>query len=161
MIKPIQALQALAKENVKFVLIGEMAIRSHGSSYLTQDLDICFSRNSENLKNLVKVLAPFKPRPRNFPDKLFFVWDVATLNQGTNFTFTTEIGDIDLLAEVSGIGIYEDALAESVIMNLHGYEINVLSIEGLIKAKNAAGRKKDLDILPELEAMKEVLKNEE
>ncbi len=161
MIKPIEALQALAKENIKFVLIGGMAIRSHGSSYLTQDLDICFSRNGENLQNLVKALAPFKPRPRNFPDELSFVWDVATLNQGTNFTFTTEIGDIDLLAEVSGIGIFEDVLAESVTMNLYGYEINVLSIEGLIKAKSAAGREKDLRILPELKAMKEVLDNEE
>lgn len=109
----------------------------------------------------IKALAPFKPRPRNFPDELPFVWDVATLNQGTNFTFTTEIGDIDLLAEVSGIGIFEDVLAESVTMNLYGYEINVLSIEGLIKAKSAAGREKDLRILPELKAMKEVLDNEE
>lgn len=46
-------------------------------------------------------------------------------------------------------------------MNLYGYEINVLSIEGLIKAKSAAGREKDLRILPELKAMKEVLDNEE
>ncbi len=161
MIKPIEAIQSLAKNDVIFVLIGGMAIRSHGSSYLTQDLDICFSRNRENLQKIVTALAPFKPRLRGFPKELPFIWDTATLNQGTNFTLQTNIGDIDLLAEVSGVGTYEDVLASSVIMNLYGYDVNVLSIEGLIRAKRAAGREKDLRVLPELEALQEALSDEE
>ncbi len=161
MIKPIEALQAFAENKVDFVLIGGMAIRSHGSSYLTQDLDICFSRNKENLQKIVAALAPFKPHLRGFPKELPFVWDASTLNQGTNFTLETEIGDIDLLAEVSGIGTYADVLKSSVIMILYGYNINVLSIDGLIKAKRAAGRIKDLNILPELEALREILSDEE
>ena len=46
-------------------------------------------------------------------------------------------------------------------MNLFGYEVKVLSIEGLIKAKRAAGRTKDLLVLPELEALQEYLSRQE
>jgi hypothetical protein len=42
-------------------------------------------------------------------------------------------------------------------MELFGFEARVLSIEGLILAKRAAGHPKDLLVLPELEAMQETL----
>jgi hypothetical protein len=35
--------------------------------------------------------------------------------------------------------------------------VQILSLEGLIKAKRALGRTKDLLVLPELEALREVL----
>lgn len=43
------------------------------------------------------------------------------------------------------------------IDTLYGCEIRILTVEGLIKAKRAAGRVKDLLILPELEAIRELL----
>ena len=83
------------------------------------------------------------------------------MRNGTNFTFTTTIGDIDLLGEVSGVGDYEQVRKNSEVKELFGISVNVLTVEGLIKAKRAAGRPKDLLILPELEALKEVLSDEE
>jgi hypothetical protein len=41
-------------------------------------------------------------------------------------------------------------------MNLFGMRCLVLSLEALIKTKRAAGRTKDLLVLPELEALHEV-----
>lgn len=155
MIKATEVIQALAKNEVVFVVVGGIAIRGHGSSYLTQDLDVCYSRRRDNLKKLAATLAPFNPRPRGFPANLPFIWDEQTLQNGATFTLETSIGDIDLLAEVSGVGTFEDVFNESVSMNLYGFEVRVLSIEGLIKAKRAAGRTKDLLVLPELEALKE------
>ena len=67
------------------------------------------------------------------------------------------IGDIDLLGEVAGIGDYAEVEMISVEMRAFDCEIKVLSIDGLIKAKRAAGRVKDLLVLPELEALREVL----
>lgn len=52
-------------------------------------------------------------RPRGFPEGLPFVWDAATLANGTTFTLTTDLGIIDLLAEVSGIGTYADPRSAS------------------------------------------------
>lgn len=153
------ALEALARCGVDFVIIGGVAINLHSSAYVTYDLDICFSRKRENLKRIIEAFAPFKPHLRGFPKDLPFVWDEQTLKSGTNFTFETSIGDIDMLGEVAGVGTFEDVLDQSVKMKLFGFEFNVLSIDGLIKAKSAAGRTKDLLVLPELEALQESLKD--
>ena len=69
----------------------------------------------------------------------------------------TAIGDVDMLGEVAGVGDYEAVLKESVTETLYDCEIRILSLEGLIKAKRAAGRTKDLLVLPELEALQELL----
>lgn len=45
-------------------------------------------------------------------------------------------------------------------MDLLGVNAQVLTLSALVKAKRAAGRKKDLDILPELEALRETLEGE-
>ena len=102
-------------------------------------------------------LRLFKPRFRLFPEDLPFVWDERTLQGGTNFTLITSIGDIDLLGEVAGIGDYEAVKKESISDTLYGCEVRILTLEGLIKAKRAAGRTKDLLVLPELEALQELL----
>jgi hypothetical protein len=83
------------------------------------------------------------------------------LQNGTNFTFESEIGEVDLLGEVAGVGDYDAVDRESEVKNLFGYDVKVLTIEGLIKAKRAAGRTKDLLALPELEALREALSDEE
>ncbi len=46
-------------------------------------------------------------------------------------------------------------------MELFDFDVKVLSLNGLIKAKRAAGRPKNLLVLPELEALKELLEEEE
>lgn len=107
MIKLEPVLKSLTENTVEFVIIGGVAITAHGSAYLTQDLDFCYSRSKENLKKVVSALGSFKPKPRNFPENLPFVFDERTLQNGTNFTFDTEIGDVDLLGEVAGVGNYD------------------------------------------------------
>ena len=72
-----------------------------------------------------------------------------------NFTFVTDIGTLDLLGEVRGVGFYEDVLAGSTTYELFGYQFPVINIGKLIVAKRAAGRPKDLIAIPELEAIQE------
>jgi predicted nucleotidyltransferase len=150
-----EAIKVLAGAGVEFVIVGGQALRSHGSAYLTEDLDICYSREPSNLKRIAVALAPYQPRPRNFPDELPFVWDWSTLLNGTNFTFRTTLGDIDLLGEVAGIGSYSDVLAESIAVDVEGFPLRILSIDGLIRAKETAGRVKDQLGLQELYALRE------
>jgi hypothetical protein len=95
-----KALQVLCDEDVDFIVIGGLAATFHGSARVTYDLDICYARSSANLRRLAKALAPFHPRPRAFPADLPFVWDEVTLRNGTTFTLQTDLGEIDLLAEV-------------------------------------------------------------
>jgi predicted nucleotidyltransferase len=151
-------LKELHKLDVEFVIIGGMAAVAHGSAYLTRDLDLCYSRKKENLDKLAQALARFHPSLRGAPSDLPFSLDAATFKSGLNFTLTTDLGDLDLLGEVAGLGGYAEVLSFSEELELYGIACRVLTLEGLIKSKKAAGRTKDLMLLPELEALIEIRK---
>lgn len=150
-----KAVQTLCDAGVDFVVIGGLAASLHGSAQLTYDLDICYSRNAGNVRRLAQVLAPFHPRPRRFPAELPFIRDEVTLRNGTVLTRQTDIGEIDLLAEVAGLGVFEDVKKNSIIVEAFGRQVATLDLPGLIRAKRAAGREKDLAALVELESLLE------
>jgi len=147
--------QALVDGGAEFVIVGGWSAILHGSSYATRDLDLCFSRSRVNLQKLVKALAPFRPRPREFPVGLPFVWDEATLRNGMIFTLSTELGSLDLLSEIPGVGDFLQVREASIELEAFGRQIRTLDLPSLIRAKRAAGRPKDLAILPELEGLLE------
>jgi len=93
----VLAVQTLTDAGVEFAIIGGWSAIMHGSAHLTNDLDLCYSRNPENLRRLALALAPYRPRPAGIPRDLPFVWDDRTLHSGTVFTLDTDLGRIDLL----------------------------------------------------------------
>jgi len=56
---------------------------------------------------------------------------------------------------VSGVGTYEDAVKDSVEVDFDGVSVRVLSVDALIRAKEAAGRPKDAAGLNELYALRD------
>ena len=128
------------------------------SEYITADIDFCYSRDKKNLQNIIEALTPFHPYLRGADKKLPFIFDTKTLQMGLNFTFATDIGDIDLLGEISGLGTYEELMKYSESLEIFGMPCRVLTLEGLIKSKKASGRPKDLILLKELEAIAELRK---
>jgi hypothetical protein len=151
----IAAVQALVDKDVDFVIIGGWSAILHGSSSVTNDLDICYSRSPDNLKRVVAALTSFNPRLRDLPQNLPFVWDQTTLRNAAILTLSTDLGAIDLLAEVSGLGGFEEVKSNSVLVQAFGRDVWTLDLPALIRAKRAAGRAKDLQILPELEGLLE------
>ncbi len=145
----------LAEYNVECVIVGGVAATLYGSSYLTNDLDVCHARSAANLERLAQALRSVNARLRGAPKDIPFILDAETLRRGLNFTFQTDIGAIDLLGEVSGVGGFPEARASAVIYELFGHQYAVLALDKLIAAKRAAGRTKDLLVLPELEAIYE------
>lgn len=83
------------------------------------------------------------------------MWDAATLRNTAVLTLATDLGPLDLLAEVAGVGGYEEVLAASVMVEAFGRRIVTLDRPALIQAKRAADRAKDLAILAELESLLE------
>lgn len=150
-----RALIALADAQVRLVIVGGLAITIHGSAYITFDLDFCYARDAENLSRLARAIQPLNPRLRGAPVMLPFRFDEDTLLRGLNFTLTTDVGDIDLLGEIAGIGGYMEAIEVSMPVELFGHSFAVLTLDALIASKKAAGRPKDLQVLPELEALRE------
>jgi hypothetical protein len=82
-----------------------------------------------------------------------FRFDGPTIQRGLNFTLTTDLGDIDLLGEVAGIGGFDVALPHSIQLRVFERDLAVLDLPTLIRSKRAAGRPKDLEAIAELEAL--------
>jgi len=127
-----RAVQILVDTQVEFAIIGGWAAILHGSSYLTNDLDLCYSRAPENLQRIAAALAPFHPRLREVPGDLPFVWDERTLANGTVFTLATDLGPIDLLAEVAGIGGFDQVVAKSISVPAFDRIVRALDLPALI-----------------------------
>lgn len=152
------ALKVLADANVSFIIVGGFAAVARGSLQITQDLDLCYERTPQNFKRLASALAPYHPGLRGAPDDVRFVLDERALAQGMNFTLQTDLGDIDLIGELSGVGQFSEVARDAVWLTLYGGSYRIASLDVLIRSKKAAGRPKDLNVLPELEALKELPK---
>jgi hypothetical protein len=149
-------LRILYDAAIEFVVIGGAAMHLQGSAYVTKDVDFCYSRTTENIKRLATALHPFDPMLRGAPPGLPFRFDARAIAQGQDFTLTTDLGDLDFLGEVSGLGSYDAVKTMADTMMIDGMPVAVLSLPGLIKSKKAAGRPKDLHALPELEALEQL-----
>ena len=150
------AVQALCDAGVEFIIIGGWSAILHGSWNANNDLDIFFSGRADNLNRLARTLAPCHPRLRDYPPGLRFELDEVTLRNSTILTLTTDLGSIDLHAEVAGLGSFDQVAADAVQVEAFGRTVRTLDLESLIKSKKAAGREKDLRVLPELESLREI-----
>ena len=159
MLDSVGILRQLTKGQVDFVVIGGLAMTLNGSAYITNDVDVCYSRTPQNIARLAAALEPLHPYLRGVPQGLPFRFDVATIQAGLNFTLTTDLGDLNVPGEVSGVGNYEQALSRSVEKTAFDMCIHVLSIDGLIASKKAAGRMKDRNHILELEELKKMLED--
>ena len=138
-----RALQALSERGVRFVVIGGVAARILGSDSLTQDLDVCYARDRDNLEALATVLVELHARLRGVNEDVPFRLDARTLAAGDSFTFATDIGSLDVLGTPSGTEGYEDLVRDAERIEIDGHTVLVASIEDLIRMKRAAGRPKD------------------
>jgi hypothetical protein len=143
----------LADAGVEFVLIGGLAAQAHGSARLTQDVDLIYRRTAQNIDRLASALAPHHPYLRGAPPGLPFSFDADTIRRGLNFTLTSGVGDVDLLGEMTGGGSYEQVEPHTEWLSVFGRRVRVLDLPALIRAKRAAGRPKDLEVIAELEAL--------
>jgi hypothetical protein len=137
------------------IIVGGVAAIAHGSTRATQDIDVVYRRTPENIKQLVDAIAPWSPYPRGAPPGLPFRWDEQTVKLGLNFTFVCELGELDLLGEITGGGGYEQLMGSTVVLKMFGSDYRFLDLEKLIAVKRAAGRPKDFESLAELEAILE------
>jgi hypothetical protein len=151
--QPRDVLQALAAHGVKYVVIGNLAGTLHGSPLATTDVDICPSRDDENLTALAAALTAMDARIRTTDDPrgIPFACDVAFLRQMTMVNLTTRFGDVDLSFEPSGTGGYADLIEHAVRIELRdGLSTQIAALEDIIRSKEAANRGKDRLALPTL-----------
>lgn len=142
------------RHRVEYVIIGGMAEVLHGGLRPTYDVDLCYRRSKENLERLASALQELRPSLRGAPKELPFRPDPRTLEAGTNFTFDTDAGALDLLGWVEPIGDFEKVAAESVTLPFGARSVRALSVDALIRIKQHIRRPKDQASLAELLAIK-------
>jgi hypothetical protein len=153
--QPDELLRLLDRHRVRYVLIGGLAAILHGSPSVTRDIDVCHAHDWENLLRLADALHEVNARLRGAPAELPFRLDAKTLTNSDSFTFTTDVGALDILATPAGTGGYEDLVRTAETVSAFGVDFAVASLDDLIRMKRAAGRPKDrieLEILGALRA---------
>ncbi len=147
-------LRGLTDRKVRFVVVGGVAAAAHGSSRVTNDLDICYEAlDKANLIALGSVLAGWRAYPRGVEPGLPFIMDDRTLRGAPVLTLTTVEGDIDVMDRIAGVGDYAAIRGHSEKIAALGVSFRILDLPSLIKSKRAAGRPRDFEHLPELEAL--------
>ncbi len=131
-------LAELEKTQVRFVLIGGLAMRAHGSAYITDDIDFAYSGTLEDRRALLSVFCPDASRVAEE--------DVPHLR------LNTEIGPVDIHAPFPGDAPFNDLWGRS-IMELYDVPTHVAALEDIIAMKKAAGRLQDRNHLLELKAL--------
>jgi predicted nucleotidyltransferase len=155
-----EIIAGLTAAGVRFVVIGGVAATVHGSARLTNDIDICYDPAADNRESLARLLNGWNAYLREVEPGLPFVMDGRQLRTTPVMTLITDRGAVDIFDRVAGVGDYDKVLAASVPAVVGDTRFRVLSLDGLIAAKKAAGRPRDREHLIELEALRAILKRE-
>jgi predicted nucleotidyltransferase len=146
-------LQRFADAGLDFVVVGGFAGVLHGSTYVTEDLDICAVMSPENVAKLRSALADLRPVHRMTHQRLSFLEHPPAGQPLANVYLETDAGVVDVLGSVLGIGDYNALLQHAIVVPLFGRTCRVISMEDLIKAKETLGRDKDKLVAKELRAI--------
>jgi hypothetical protein len=138
------------------VIIGGIAATLQGSTTITRDFDVCYSRDRTNVERLASALRELNARLRGVDGDVPFQLDAASLRNGLNFTFKTKHGDFDCLGDPGGGFDYELLKRNADKVNVAGLKVIVASLDDLIAMKRAAGRNKDRIEVENLSALREV-----
>jgi predicted nucleotidyltransferase len=146
----------MVRHGVRFIVIGGQAEYIFGSPRVTYDVDLCYERSGENLDRLSAALKELGVTLRGAPAGLPFLLDSRTLKMGSNFTFQSAIGDLDLLGHVEPIGDFHELDRRADTYSVGNYELRVIGLDDLIRIKRHLNRSKDRDSLYQLLAIKRV-----
>jgi hypothetical protein len=112
--------------------------------------------DEDNVRRIITAFADLHPKWRMRPDLPTVRADNPELRGIKNIYLKTDLGQIDLLGEVTGIGDYAAAAGKSISMTLaEGLVCQVLDLDALIVAKRSANRPKDRVAVVELELIRE------
>jgi hypothetical protein len=100
-------LQHLCDADIDFVIVGGFAATLHGSTLVTRDLDVCAVLSNENVEKLRDALRDLRPAHRLTPQKLSFLKIPEPGVPVRNLYLRTEIGPVDILSSISGVGEFE------------------------------------------------------
>lgn len=136
--------RALDDFGVEYVLIGGIAVQTHGHVRMTNDADLIPAPDPANLERLAAALKSLGARILNPGHEGEEITGVL-LPRSTIWQFTTREGGVDVMHEVPGGRSYPDLASDVLRVWLGELEVPVVGLEDLIRMKLARGREVDLE----------------
>lgn len=136
-------LRALDEHGVDYVLIGGLAVQTHGHVRTTNDADLMPAPDPANLKRLAAALRSLDARVLN-PGEEDTAIDAKMLPKATIWQFATRDGGIDVMHEVPGGRPYAELSERALHVRLGDVDVPVVDLDDLIQMKLARGRPTDL-----------------
>lgn len=148
-------LMRLKDSGLEFVVIGGVCVVYHGVPVATFDLDICCPFGEENVRRIESAVKDLNPVHRLTANQLPLEQTRSSFKDLKNVYLQTDLGKLDCLSEISGLGSYQQVLEQSILHSMSFGQFRMLSLDALIVAKATAGRGKDLEAVRLLRAVKE------
>lgn len=147
--------ELLHAHHIDFVLIGGFAGVVYGSSLVTNDIDICCPLSSSYIDKLRTMLKDHRPKHRLTPQRLSFLTTPTDTTNVKNLYLETDLGSLDILSDVLGIGDFNKVKENSHEIQVYGHLCRLLTLDALILSKETLARPKDLASVLELKAIRE------
>jgi hypothetical protein len=146
-------LEALLDAEVRFVVIGGVAVGAHGYVRGTEDLDLVPDPDPDNLARLTEALERLESTLPTVGDRPFDpATDAGIIRRGGNVTAMTRFGGLDVVQRARGVPSYTQLDEDAVDSALLGVPVRICSLVRLREMKAAQGRpqdRADLANLPE------------
>jgi len=137
-------LEVLAEHGVDYVIVGGLAVQTHGHVRTTFDLDVYPSPDPQNLARLADALKALDAAVLN-PDSGDLAIEAAMLPRATLWQFATRHGPVDVLLDAPGAPPYDALRSRALEIHLGTVQLAIAGLDDLINMKRASGRRVDLE----------------
>ncbi len=144
-----QILRVLAEHAVEYVIVGGLAVQTHGHVRTTVDVNIFPRPGRSNLARLADALNALDARVLNAGSEGAVI-DAMMLPRATLWQFATPHGAVDVLHDAPGAPPYDELRRHALEIRLGDVTLAVAGRDDLISMKRASGRQTDLDDLAAL-----------
>jgi hypothetical protein len=156
-----ELLQKLSEHNIKYLIVGGLAVNLYGVPRVTQDIDIIIAFETSNLLRLSNVLKElgYVPRlPGVNPEDLADAEKREDWINNRNLKAFSFYHAKDLYKAVDIVLVhpldFNVAFKNRTVKKAQGTDINLVNIDDLIKMKSFSGRKQDLSDIELLDKIK-------
>jgi hypothetical protein len=143
----------LGQAELRFVVIGGLALGAWGVVRGTKDCDIVPDPAPDNLERLAELVVELGGHVQLSETLLGTQQSIASLlREGQRALISTRLGDLDVVQGLDGVPPYGELRAEAIDVDIAGVKLAICSLGHLRAMKRAAGRPRDLVDLDDLKA---------
>jgi predicted nucleotidyltransferase len=150
-----ELLERLVQADIRFVLVGGLAVNAWGYVRGTQDVDVVPDPDPENLSKLDQLLQDLGGKV-DVGGRLLDSNSISTfLRTGDRALVRTDLGQVDVLQGLPQVPRYGDLEKQAKQIDIDGLPVRVCSLEHLLEMKRASSRPRDQDDIQALEVAQE------